>query len=223
MTWIHLLKNQSCVMMESRISLHHALLIMIINQNSIVCCNEEDMFQHVLMPFQFILGDECKELVRVDMLETDIISNNILPIPLQVTLYAVDQIVPKLSNHEDTCEPIDAAGKDEEKGQSSHDDFVETYESYNTECYDAEIYYNSNYDYLMPNKDECEFEVGRSFNEAFNTLFDEEVNMDRPLLCLNIYEKGFHMISNPLYEEMVEKPEMVKIGQNVNAELIFQS
>ncbi|GLJ22970.1 hypothetical protein SUGI_0433300 [Cryptomeria japonica] len=105
-------------------------------ENSMVCSNKEDMLQPMLMLCQFIQGDECEELVRVDMLET---GNDILPIPLQVTLYAVDQIVPELSNHEDTCEPIDAIGKDEEKGQSSHDDFVKTYESYNTEYSDTEV------------------------------------------------------------------------------------
>lgn len=56
----------------------------------------------------------------------------------------------------------------------------------------------------MPNKGECEFEVGSSFSKVFNALFDEDADIDQPVFCLNIYEKGFHMISNPLYEEEVE-------------------
>lgn len=49
--------------------------------------------------------------------------------------------------------------------------------------------------------------------------FDVDVDIDQTVFLLNIYEKGFNMISNPLYEE-VENLEIVKIDPNVNAELI---
>lgn len=154
------------------------------------------------------------------MLETIIISNNILPVPLQEKLYAVDQIVPEFSNNENAYEPAGVVEKDKGKAQVSHDDFVEACESYNIEYYDAKKFYRSDSDYLMPNKGDCEFEVGSILSEFFNTLFDEDADINQPMLCLNIYEKGFHIISNPLYEEEVENIEIVKIDQNVNAELI---
>lgn len=79
----------------------------------------------------------------------------------------------------------------------------------------VKVFLISDYDYLMPNENECELEVGSSFNEVSNALFDEDIDMDQPILFLNIFERGFHLISNPLYEEIIENPRILNIDQGV--------
>lgn len=43
--------------------------------------------------------------------------------------------------------------------------------------------------------------------EVSNVLFDEDIDMNQPTLCLNVYEKQFHVVSNPLFEECAQESE----------------
>lgn len=191
--------------------------------NFMVCSNKENMLKHVLMPCQLIQNDGCEELVQADIIETSIISNDRLPTSLQITLHARDQIVPKFSNHENICESTSVVGEDEtQRSKRSHDDLVEAYEGHNIEylcCedYNFESCSSSNYN----SKDECDLEIGSSFNKVSNVLFDEDIDMDQPVLCLNIFERGFHLISNLLYEEIIENSEILNVDQYVIVDLML--
>lgn len=195
-------------------------------EDSMICSNEKGMLKPMVMPCELIQSDGCEQLVQVDIPETNITNNDTPAIPLQITLHTVNQIVPQFPNHENICKPTSVVVKDEvQRDQNNHDGVVEAYEDHNIEylcCedYNAESCSSLDCDSFMTNEDECDLEIGSSFSEVSNALFDEDIDMDQPVLCLNIFERGFHLISNPLYEEIIENPGILNVDQNGIVDLI---
>lgn len=55
-----------------------------------------------------------------------------------------------------------------------------------------------------------------NFSENINALFDKDSDEDQLVLCYNIFEKGLHVILNPVFEETNENLEIIALTSEMD-------
>lgn len=97
--------------------------------------------------------------------------------------------------------------------------------SFSGTCENYLVEYNADFSYDDSSSDEscsisdpkfsfstksvCEDRCDYITCELTNVLFDEDIDMNQPTLCFNVYKKYFHVVSNPLLKECAQESEFV--------------